>query len=108
MDENCISRLEALRELTHLSPVDYVRIANAKKKDDKLAFSHENFETGMEHCSANELEYFIRLNKFSYMIEPSWHEYTKVEHDCFSLLEFAENVLDNFVAEKLESNARRR
>ena len=62
----------------------------------------------IDYSSAEELEYFLRFQKFAYMIEPTWHEYTKVEHDCFSLIEFAENALDDFALEREAVKSRKR
>ena len=108
MTDILLKRLEALREITKLSPVDYIRIASARKKENRFGSLHERFESEIDYSSAEELEYFLRFQKFAYMIEPTWHEYTKVEHDCFSLIEFAENALDDFALEREAVKSRKR
>ena len=93
MEDNFYKRLEILRETVKLSPVGYALVLKARKKGD-------SFE-------ADQLEYFMRLRKYAYIIKPMWDEFTKIEHDSFGLLEFSEMVLDNYI-EKRESKIRKK
>ncbi len=108
MDNNFEARLKALKELTHLSPAEYVRVVNARKKEERPGVTYEDLLSGFEYSNADELEYLLRLQKFTYIIEPTWHEYTKEENDSFSLLEFTINILDTYVEENKEAKARRK
>jgi len=78
-------RLEALREITKLSPINEIRVSLAKEESEE---------------KANELEYVLREKKLLKNYEKTWQMYLELEHDGLGLKEFAYSALDDYIKEK--------
>lgn len=94
-------RLEALRELVKLNPIDYLRVSNACKQAEKLReLSVKYYPTesiDIDYSVANDLEYTLRLNTFIKKYQKLFYEYQKLENDGYGLEDFALDFIDRYI-----------
>lgn len=96
-------RLEALRVLVKLSPIDYLRVLNAKNQAEHIrnltAKFYPNDSIDTDYTIANDLEYALRLNTFMRKSQKSFYDYQKIENECFGLEDYTIDYIDTFVEE---------
>ena len=94
-------RLKALRELVKLNPIDYLRVSNAIKQEDKVREINEKYNESdkidMEFSVANDLEYTLRLNAFMKKYYEIFYAYQKSENDQYGLEDFALDFVDKYI-----------
>lgn len=105
-------RLNILRKLVKLNPIDYLRVSNAIGKAEELRrvsskfYPNESIDT--DYSIANDLEYTLRLNTFIRKYQTFFVNYQKLENECHSIENIAENFIDRYIEEEtLETNKRK-
>ena len=82
-------KLEILRELVNINPIDFIKVQRARKID----------------CSiSNDLEFALRMKTLENIMFKDWKKYIKFENDGVSLTEYADDLLE----QKLHENIMRR
>ena len=103
-------RLEALRELVKLNPVDYIRVKKARMQAEAFRdlYIRENPSDiiGVDYSIADDLEYQLRLAAYERICEPGWRAYLNMEHDGYGLREYAVDGLKQYLYRKAESAER--
>ena len=97
-------RLDALRHLVKLGPIDSLKVKNAINQANKLrevsVKCYPNESIDADYTVANDLEYTLRFNAFMRMCNGAFKKYQKIENDGYGLEDFAISFIDRFIEEK--------
>ena len=101
-------RLEALRKLVKLNPVDYIRVSNARKQAERvreLTIEYYPYDSiDADYSVANDLEYTLRLNTFIKKYQKSFYEYQKLENENYCIEDFAIDLIDKYLQNMYNDN----
>ena len=101
-------RLEALRKLVKLNPVDYIRVSNARKQAERVReltteyYPYDSID--VDYSVANDLEYTLRLNTFIKKYQKSFYEYQKLENENYCIEDFAIDLIDKYLQNMYNDN----
>lgn len=118
MDENVkelyeeqTNRLESLREITRLNPIDFFRVQQARRQAEKFRelYIKENPSDiiGVDYSVADDLEYSLRFRQLERNVEKSWKSYLGLENDGYGLAQYAEDFLLQHMNEKGQTGKHR-
>ena len=82
-------KLEILRKLVNLNPIDFIKVQRARKIDYSIS---------------DNLEFALRMRTLENIMFKDWKKYIKFENDGVSLTEYADDLLE----QKLHENIMRR
>ena len=89
MEYSFEERLQALREITHLSLIDSVKLLKCKKEPDVA-----------------NIEYILRFKTLENSLKKDWQKYVMVENDGLDLAEYSKGVLNDYLKDKSETKQR--
>ena len=93
-------RLESLRQLEKLNPINYIRVAKAKMDAEKLKELYIKQNPGdiieTDFSVAEDLEYELLFSQLRKSVMKEWKEYIDLEKDGFGLDEYTEEVIKSF------------
>lgn len=102
--DELIEQLDALREITKLGPIAYVKVLKARKDAEVLRDfyikSEPNDIIEVDYSSANDLEYSLRKRALERKVERDWLDYLATENDGYGLSEYADDVLKEHMKSK--------
>ncbi len=102
-------KLEILRNLTTLNPLDALKVSKARKAAEKFrdVYIRENPSDviGVDYTEANSIEYSLRFHTLEKNLTKDWQNYLKVEADGIGLREYTEDILNSRL-EELHQNKR--
>ena len=93
-------KLETLREIEKLNPINFLRVAKARMEAEKLRelYIKENPSDIIEtdFSVAEDLEYELLFNQLRRRVTKDWKDYIKLEQDGFGLDEYIEEVINSY------------
>ena len=99
-----ITNLKALREMTRLDPIAYVKVLRARREAENLRDVYARYEpsdkVAVDYSDANDLEYMLRKRSLERSVQSDWLDYLRVEHDGYGLSEFADDCIRTHIAQK--------
>ena len=105
-------RLEALRHLTRLTPMEKLKVKKAVKRAQKVSELFGEFNYGdnpeVDYSVANALEFMLRFNALKRMLEKDYMSYIYSEKEGYSLDKCANDVIMGYINKYSETNKRRK
>ena len=106
------ARLEALRHLTRLTPMEKMKVKNARKRAEKVSELFGDFNYGdnltVDYSVANSLEYAYRFNALKRILEKDYKKYIYSEKGGSTLDECAKEVIERYINKNNETNDRKK
>lgn len=106
MNQNSYEELECLRELTKLGFIDKMKVFRARKEAEE--FRELDIKYGpddsvdVDYSLADNMEINLRKRALQNKLEAEWKDYIYAEHDGYSLSQYAESTLNQYMEKKQE------